>query len=319
MALSVSQGLEVCYSVLTCIVVATNIQYQMTSVERVLEFSRLRPEAPWESSLDKKPLPSWPDTGSITFRDVGLCYQSATTESPGYPALKHLNFHIQGGEKVGVVGRTGAGKSSLVSGLFRLVEPSGTVMIDGIDIKSIGLHDLRKNLTIVPQDPALFAGTIRKNLDPFDDYADESLWEVLEKVELGNTVRKLPDGLETSVLDDGTGFSMGECQLFCLGRALLRRTRILILDEATANVDLKTDQLIQKTLRKSFQEHTVITIAHRLETVIDNDRILVLENGSVQEFGRPSELLRNKSGAFMKLVENADFDIKMTFFDETGN
>ncbi|GLG99917.1 Probable multidrug resistance-associated protein lethal(2)03659 [Gryllus bimaculatus] len=205
-------------------------------------------------------------------------------------------------ESVGIVGRTGAGKSSLISALFRLAELEGTILLDNIDTSSVGLHDLRHKISIIPQEPVLFTGTLRKNLDPFDEFDDMALLCALDEVELGEMVHDLPAGLSTKVSEGGSNFSVGQRQLVCLARAILRDNRVLVLDEATANVDPQTDALIQKTICQKFASCTVLTIAHRLQTIMDSDRVLVMDEGSIVEFGHPRNLLENKGGHFYKLV-----------------
>ncbi|NXJ21322.1 MRP2 protein, partial [Dicrurus megarhynchus] len=207
--------------------------------------------------------------------------------------------------QVGVVGRTGAGKSSLTNCLFRVLEAAGgKILIDEVDIATIGLHDLRKNLTIIPQDPVLFTGTLRMNLDPFDQYSDEEVWKALELAHLKTYVQGLPEGLLHLVSEGGENLSVGQRQLVCLARALLRKAKILILDEATAAVDLETDHLIQTTIRREFADCTVLTIAHRLHTIMDSNRVMVLQAGRIVEFDSPEELLM-KQGIFSAMAKDA--------------
>jgi len=206
-------------------------------------------------------------------------------------------------EKVGVVGRTGSGKSSVMQALFRMVEPSGgSIIIDGIDVGKIGLSDLRKGLAIIPQDPVLFTGTFRSNLDPFSEYTDADLWDAIARSGLKSKVSESEKGLEGPVDDGGENLSVGQRQLVCLARAMVKRPKILIMDEATANVDYETDTLIQKSLREDFKDATVLTIAHRLNTIIDYDRVLVLDAGLVAEFDSPAVLLANNESRFSSMV-----------------
>ncbi|KAL5700035.1 Canalicular multispecific organic anion transporter 2 [Ranunculus cassubicifolius] len=217
--------------------------------------------------------------------------------------LRGITCTILGGTKTGVVGRTGSGKSTLIQTLFRIVEPAaGQIRIDGLDISTIGLHDLRCRLSIIPQDPTMFEGTVRSNIDPLEEHTDEQIWEVLDKCQLGDEVRRKEEKLDFIVTENGENWSMGQRQLVCLGRVLLKRSQILVLDEATASVDTSTDNLIQQTLRKHFMDSTVITIAHRITSVLDSNMVLLLDHGLVLENDSPSKLLENKSSLFAKLV-----------------
>ncbi|GLD66488.1 canalicular multispecific organic anion transporter 1, partial [Lates japonicus] len=211
---------------------------------------------------------------------------------------------------IGIVGRTGAGKSSLTNCLFRIIEAAeGRILIDDIDISTIGLHDLRNRLTIIPQDPVLFSGTLRMNLDPFDKFSDEDIWRVLELSHLKDYVAGLQEGLQHEVAEGGENLSVGQRQLLCLARALLRKSRILILDEATAAVDLETDNLIQNTIRKEFSHCTVLTIAHRLHSIMDSSRVMVLDAGKIVEIDSPSNLLK-KQGHFYAMAKDAGITIE---------
>ncbi|XP_049611466.1 ATP-binding cassette sub-family C member 4 [Syngnathus scovelli] len=275
---------------------SAEVENMMTSVERVVEYTELESEAPWETN--KRPPPNWPSKGRVTFDGVNFSYSA-----DGPKVLDNLKVTFQPKEKVGIVGRTGAGKSSLVSALFRLAEPQGNIFVDGLLTSELGLHDLRQKMSIIPQDPVLFTGTMRKNLDPFNQHSDEELWNALQEVQLKGVVEELPGKLETVLAESGSNFSVGQRQLVCLARAILRKNRILIIDEATANVDPRTDELIQRTIREKFQECTVLTIAHRLNTIIDSDRILVLDAGRIHAYDEPYTLLLDPSSIFRKMVQ----------------
>jgi len=219
--------------------------------------------------------------------------------------LKDISCSIKPKEKVGIVGRTGAGKSTLTLALFRILElHRGHILIDGVDISKIGLKDLRSNLAIIPQDPVLFLGTLRTNLDPWNTHTDTLLWLTLQKVHMKNVVEEL-QGLDTNIEEGGSNFSVGQRQLLCIARALLQKCKILLLDEATASIDVETDNLIQKTIRESFSEHTMLTIAHRIHTIIDCDTIMVLDSGKLVEFDSPYALL-NRPSLFLDLVNETD-------------
>uniref|UniRef100_A0A670I614 Multidrug resistance-associated protein 4 n=1 Tax=Podarcis muralis TaxID=64176 RepID=A0A670I614_PODMU len=275
---------------------SAEVENLMISVERVLEYTELDKEAPWETN--KHPPPDWPSEGVVVFENVNFAY---TIDGP--LVLRHLSAVVKSKEKVGIVGRTGAGKSSLIAALFRLAEPQGRIWIDKYLTSELGLHDLRKKISIIPQEPVLFTGTMRKNLDPFDEYSDEELWNSLEEVQLKEAIEELPDKLETQLAESGSNFSVGQRQLVCLARAILKKNKILIIDEATANVDPRTDELIQKTIREKFAQCTVLTIAHRLNTIIDSDRIMVLDSGRLKEYDEPYILLQEKESLFYKMVQ----------------
>uniref|UniRef100_A0A8C5TE91 ABC-type glutathione-S-conjugate transporter n=1 Tax=Malurus cyaneus samueli TaxID=2593467 RepID=A0A8C5TE91_9PASS len=277
----------------------TEIENNIVSVERVGEYLRTPKEAPWTLN-GKLQGQVWLTEGRIEFRNYSLCYR------PGLElALRRVSVSINGHEKIGITGRTGAGKSSLAVGLLRLVEAAeGAILIDGHDIAQLGLHDLRTKITVVPQDPVLFSGSLRMNLDPLNQYTDADIWTALELTQLKNFVADLPEQLEYKCTDQGENLSTGQKQLVCLARALLRKAKILVLDEATAAVDLETDLQIQSMLRTQFRDSTVLTIAHRVNTILDCDRILVLENGRIAEFDTPEHLIAQK-GLFYRLMEES--------------
>ena len=268
----------------------------MTSVERVVEYPDLTPE---ENKGDFVPQPSWPSQGCIKLDSVSMQY---SVDKPY--VLKRVNLDIKSGEKVGIIGRTGSGKSSLISTIFRLYEFEGTIIVDNVDIKSVPLEVLSSRISVIPQDPVFFLGTLRKNLDPFDEFDDQQLWSCLEDVNLKLLVTSLPLGLESQVLEGGANFSVGQRQMLCLVRAMLKNSKIVVLDEATANVDLESDSFIQTTIRRRFKNSTVLTIAHRLDSVMDSDKIVVMDAGVVVEFGTREELLQNPHGYFYKYVNN---------------
>lgn len=272
---------------------SAELENTMTAVERIIEYETVDPEPELESTPDKKPPVTWPEEGNITFDKLSLRY---FPDPNSETVLKELEFDIKAKEKVGIVGRTGAGKSSLINALFRLSYNEGTILIDTRDTNVMGLHDLRAKISIIPQEPVLFSGTLRYNLDPFDEYSDDKLWMALDEVKLKTMVKELPAGLASKISEGGTNFSVGQRQLVCLARAILRDNKILVMDEATANVDPQTDALIQETIRTKFKDCTVLTIAHRLNTVMDSDKVLVMDVGRCIEFGPPYELLTAEDG-----------------------
>ncbi|XP_037318940.2 ATP-binding cassette sub-family C member 3 isoform X2 [Pungitius pungitius] len=297
--LSVSYALQVTMSLNWMVRMTSDLENNIVAVERVKEYSETKTEAPWEVE-DKKPPPDWPTEGKVEFQDYSVRYREGLDL-----VLKNLTLSVKGGEKIGIVGRTGAGKSSMTLCLFRLLEAAaGEIVIDGLKISELGLHDLRSRLTIIPQEPVLFSGTLKMNLDPFEKYSDEELWGALQQSHLHKFVSNQPAKLELECSEGGENLSVGQRQLVCLARALLRKTRILILDEATAAVDLETDDLIQSTIRTQFEDCTVFTIAHRLNTIMDYTRVLVLDKGQIAEFDTPANLISQR-GIFYGMTKDA--------------
>lgn len=297
------------------------VEAKAVSLERLIEYGNLPSEAPLIIQ-DNSPNEAWPSTGAIQFSDYSTRYRENLE-----PVLKHINLNIKPAEKVGIVGRTGAGKSSLTLALFRLIEPtSGHIDIDQVNTSTLGLFDLRSQLNIIPQDAHVFEGTIRQNLDPFDQYTDDRLWEVLDMAHLKTHVEGMKTeaganskngsfeesvkpqvGLRAKVHEGGSNLSSGQKQLMCLARALLKESKVLVLDEATAAVDVQTDRVIQETIRTQFKDRTILTIAHRLDTIMDSDRVLVLARGEVKEFDTPEALLRNPQSEFYSLCKEGGY------------
>ncbi|KFW66898.1 Canalicular multispecific organic anion transporter 2, partial [Pygoscelis adeliae] len=297
--LSVSYALQVTLSLNWMVRMTSELETNIVAVERIKEYSETETEAPWIIE-GKSPPEDWPSKGELEFVNYSVRYRKGLDL-----VLKGLNLQVHGGEKIGIVGRTGAGKSSMTLCLFRILEAvKGEIRIDGVKISEIGLHDLRSRLTIIPQDPVLFSGTLRMNLDPFNKYSDEEIWKALELSHLKRFVSSQPSMLDYECSEGGENLSVGQRQLVCLARALLRKTRILILDEATAAIDLETDDLIQMTIRTQFEDCTVLTIAHRLNTIMDYTRVLVLDNGTVAEFDTPASLIASK-GIFYSMAKDA--------------
>jgi ABC-type multidrug transport system fused ATPase/permease subunit len=256
--------------------------------------------------------PQWPEHGRISVKNLKIRYANDLPL-----VLKGISFEVNAAEKIAVVGRTGAGKSTLSLALFRIVPfAEGSIFIDGVDISRIPLQQLRSKLTIIPQDPVLFNGSLRSNLDPQRMYTDRELWETLERTHFFESFKNSKDddltisrigsfSLDMPVADNGSNFSLGQRQLLCLARSLLQGNKIIFLDEATASVDAGTDAHIQATIRSEFSNNTIITIAHRVRTIIDYDRVLVLSKGEVVEFGSPLELLKNENGIFHHMCQES--------------
>ena len=282
------------------------VERNMVAAQRLIEYINLDPE-PALKSGDKGPddetkewKPWRPERGEVELRDVSMRY------APDLPlVLKGLSLKVEAGSKVGIVGRTGAGKSSLVLAAFRMMElADGVVKIDGKDIRDIPVRQVRGALGMIPQDTFMFSGTIRSNLDLTGKHSDKDLWEVLEKVNLRSAVEEMTNTLDHEVLEKGSNLSAGTVQLLCLARVLLKKPKVIFMDEATASVDLATDTLVQKTIREAFSDSTIITIAHRLNTIIDFDAVAVVEGGTIVEYASPDELLNNCDSAFSKLVDS---------------
>ena len=312
--LSVSYALQITQSLNWIIRMSVEVETNIVSVERCLEYSTLTPEAP-DIIPDHRPPPNWPDQGEIIFQNYSTKYRPELDL-----VLRNINLDIKPQEKVGIVGRTGAGKSSITLALFRIIEAfDGHMCIDGVNTSEIGLYDLRHRLSIIPQDSQVFQGTIRSNLDPVDEFSDDQIWRALELAHLKDHVIKMSEErkdkeditnpLLAPVSEGGSNLSIGQRQLMCLGRVLLKlnHSNILVLDEATAAVDVETDKILQETIRTEFKDKTIITIAHRLNTILDSDRILVLEKGQVAEFDTPSNLLKNKHSLFYALCKQGGF------------
>ncbi|KAJ3352784.1 Multidrug resistance-associated protein 1 [Allomyces javanicus] len=274
------------------------VESNIVAVERIHEYSELPVEAP--AFMPTRPPPHWPNRGEIQFEHFATRYRA------GLDLVLHdIDVTVPAACKVGIVGRTGSGKSSTLLALFRVLEAAeGRIVLDGVDIATVGLYDLRSRITIIPQDPILFSGTIRANLDPFDQHDDMALWHALDAVQLHDTVSALPGKLSHEVAHGAT-LSLGQRQLVCLARAMLRHSQVLVLDEATAQIDLETDRIVQQTIRAQFAHCTILTIAHRVNTVIDSDLILVLANGRVVEYDAPQRLLAQNGSVFRALVEES--------------
>ncbi|BFI25689.1 protein MpABCC2 [Marchantia polymorpha subsp. ruderalis] len=297
-AIAISYGLSFSNILQGVVSAYSSVENNMVALERISQYSKIKSEAPAIIPA-RRPPRNWPNAGHIELQNLQIRYR------PDMPlVLKGVSCVIRAREKVGVVGRTGSGKSTLVQALFRLVEPAGgRIVIDGVDTTTIGLYDLRSRLSVIPQEPMLFEGTIRSNLDPFDSYTDQQLWEALEKCALATAVRAKPDTLNASVSEQGENWSSGERQLLCLGRVLLKNARILVLDEATASVDISTDAIIRTTIQQNFADCTIISVAHRIPTVITSDRVLVVDDGYMVENDSPEMLLARENSLFAKLVQ----------------
>jgi len=303
LGLALSYSIEVTSFLKHGVMMLAQLEADMNSVERILYYTdNIEPESP-NVNPDGDPEPgTWPSVGEIVFSNASMRYRD------GPLVLKELSLTVNGGEKIGVCGRTGSGKSSLMISLFRISEieeDGGTIMIDGLNTREVGTDALRSNLSIIPQDPVMFSNTVRYNLDPFVRYTDEELWEALVKVRLSEVVAELPNGLSEEIAEGGENFSQGQRQLLCIARSLLRKPKILVMDEATASIDNETDAVIQEMIRENFADATVLTIAHRLNTIMDSDRVLVLDQGRIAELDTPDNLLAKENGLFRAMVEKS--------------
>ncbi|KND01250.1 uncharacterized protein SPPG_03064 [Spizellomyces punctatus DAOM BR117] len=309
-ALAVSTILAIMQEVALMMTKLGYLQTQLVDAERLKQYLSLPLEKDVQSQRDLK---EWPQNGRIEFQNVNMRYREGMDL-----VLKNLTFAIDGGQKVGIVGRTGAGKSSLALALLRMVEISksdfnqadvegtdGFIKIDDVDIASVDLATLRERLSIIPQEAFMFTGTLRENLNPFSKATDQELWSALEKVGLKSLVKEMDGGLDATVTEAGDNFSVGQKQLVCLTRAILRNSKVIILDEATASVDNDTDALIQETLKTEFGDCTVVTIAHRVNTIMSYDKIIVMDAGRVVEIGAPGDLLADSTSHFFGLVHNS--------------
>ncbi|KAL8143005.1 hypothetical protein V2J09_016037 [Rumex salicifolius] len=308
--LAVTYGLNLNARLSRWILSFCKLENKIISIERIHQYCQIPSEAP-PIIENARPPTAWPEVGTVELINLKVRYKV------DLPLVLHdVSCAFPGGNKIGIVGRTGSGKSTLIQALFRMIEPSsGRIIIDDIDISTIGLHDLRSRLSIIPQDPSLFEGTIRGNLDPLEEHSDHEIWEALDKSQLGEMIRHKGQKLDSPVLENGENWSVGQRQLVSLGRALLKQARILVLDEATASVDSATDNLIQRIIRSEFRECTVLTIAHRIPTITDSDLVLVLSDGRVAEFDTPAKLLDNKTSMFSMLV--GEYTSRSSGFSDT--
>nr|XP_042903750.1 ATP-binding cassette sub-family C member 10 [Parasteatoda tepidariorum] len=295
--LALSYALSITSLLNGAIIAFTETEKEIVSVERVSEYIENVKTEPHDF-LQMPPF-AWPIHGAISFVNVSLCYR----QSSPY-VLKNITFETRPGEKIGIVGRTGSGKTSLIQVLYRMVDCfEGSVFIDGVNIANLPLEKLRSSLSVIPQDPFLFSGTIRENLDPCYLKCDSQIWKALQDCHVKDKIQSL-GGLDVEVEEQGQNFSVGERQLLCLARALLRKAKILCMDEATANVDYETDSLIRHTVRLALQRSTVLIVAHRMKTVLDCDKIIVMREGEIIEMDAPSVLLADSKSEFHRMVYN---------------
>lgn len=283
---------------LLALIAFSRIENWMTSTQRVLNYTEIEPELGYDLPNDAPK--NWNKTGRLKFQNVSLCYY------PGGPyALDNVSCLIEAGEKVAIVGRTGAGKSSLVASLFRMPEHNGKIFLGEVCLSELNLQEARGVMTAIPQDPIFFTGTLRSNLDPFEEYDDQEIWAALEKAHIKSLLENTPDKLHSHVTERGSNFSVGERQLLCLARAMLQKKKVIVFDEATANVDYDTERLLHDTIKDQLKDCTVLTIAHRMTNVMHYDKVLVLDNGRLIEFDKPEILVKQKDSIFAELVSSA--------------
>lgn len=283
--------------------VFAKVHSQMTSAEATIAYTKIDPETGHD--IDKKPPKDWPHAGSIQFKNVSLRYYK-----DGPKALRDLTFEIKASEKIGIVGHTGAGKSSLVAALMRMAETAGEIIVDGINIMDLNVLSTRRSISVISQSSTLISSSIRANLDPSAMFTDSEIWDALAQMQMKTVISSLPHKLESVIMEASSAFSVGERQLLNLARVLLRKSKIIIFDEATGKMDRKTDEQIQEILRNVFKDCTVITIAHRLSTILECDRIMLLDCGKIVEFDKPEILWENEAGLLRQLCrltsENGD-------------
>ncbi|KAF0687549.1 Aste57867_20668 [Aphanomyces stellatus] len=304
--LVITYGLGIPANLASLVNIWAQLEMALISPERLYEYIRIGAEGARHTPVDES-LTAWPAQGALVFDHVSYRYKASDPL-----VLKDVSFCVGGGEKIGIVGRTGAGKSSLMMALFRMNDVAeGSICIDGVDIATVGLQKLRSALAIIPQNPVLFKGTLRNYLDPFDEYTDDALWAALKKVRLHDRIGSDANKLLQTVDENGENFSVGERQMLCMARALLRQAKIVVLDEATAAIDHATDQLLQRVVREEFATSTVLTIAHRLDTVLDCDRIFVFDHGTLAQCDTPTALVGQGGGIFYDLVTEGGYMDKM--------
>ena len=297
-AVTILYAVNVVHTVDRAVRVFSEVNSQMTSAERVLEYTRIQPED--KQNLQKTPPKNWPNMGKIEMKNVSLWHYNG-----GPWALKNITFRINAMEKIGIVGRTGAGKSSLIAALMRSAETQGEILIDGLNINDFDMISTRKCVSVISQSPTLINGTVRLNIDPLKEHTDNEIWNALHQTKMSTIVKNLSKALDSEVSNDNSNFSIGQKQLINLARILVQNNKIVIFDEATGKVDENTDKEVQRIISEHLQEHTIITISHRLETVLDCDRVMVLDQGEIKEFDSVALLLNKPDGLLKQLKDIA--------------